>query len=225
MGFIGLMVIRSSRRGTGLGKVLMRSALQHLERRGCTYVGLDAVGPAVGFYEGMGFETSWESLRFGIDTRGRDLPPALSEAILAKDEDIASIIALDRRLMGFDRSVLLSTLSRARDCEIFVAPSRDRIRSFGVLRRSKGCHRMGPVVAETGEEGQHAARSIVVRAISQVAPGLMTVNVPGYNRAMVELLEENDATMYEPCSRMYRGDLGPMGRPLSVWALGAAEKG
>jgi hypothetical protein len=54
---------------------------------------------------------------------------------------------------------------------------------------------------------------------------MMTVNVPDYNEAMVELLASMGAMSYAPCMRMYLGDPGRTRRPEGIWALGAAEKG
>ena len=68
VGFIGLMLVRRTHRGRRLGKELMGEALDHLGKEGTDCVLLDAVADAVGFYSAMGFRTSWQSLRYGIDT-------------------------------------------------------------------------------------------------------------------------------------------------------------
>ncbi|NOQ53671.1 MAG: hypothetical protein GQ558_03590, partial [Thermoplasmata archaeon] len=85
--------------------------------------------------------------------------------------------------------------------------------------------RLGPLVSVQSEEGALAARTVMTAAIRETYPRMMTVNVPDYNEAMVELLVSMGAVSYAPCTRMYLGDPGRARRPEGIWALGAAEKG
>lgn len=54
-GKVGRVCIRKSMRGTGLGAVMMRAAIQHFRDNGTPEVRLSAQSYALGFYEGLGF--------------------------------------------------------------------------------------------------------------------------------------------------------------------------
>ncbi len=225
LGFIGLMLVKERHRGKGMGRELMAAGLAHIRSLGTTSVGLDSVGDAFSFYSGVGFKADWTSLRFGIETARFDVPEAPPEVRRGGDVDLSRAIELDRRMSGLDREVLLRRLHADGDSTLLVVPTGKAVLAFGVIRRSKGCLRLGPLVSVQSEEGALAARAVVTAAIRETYPRMMTVNVPDYNEAMVELLISMGAVSYAPCTRMYLGDPGRTRRPEGIWALGAAEKG
>lgn len=225
VGFIGLMLVRGTHRRMGLGRELMSAALGHLEDEGTSSVLLDGVMDAVGFYRTMGFRTSWQSLRFGIDTSKADLAEGDVDAIRAGADEVEMAIEVDRAQTGMDRARLLRRLHVDRDSHLLVVPGEGGLLAYGVLRRSKGCMRLGPVVASPRVEDSVAVRSIIARAMVESYPRMMTLNVPAYNREAREMMIGLDATEYAPCTRMFIGNPGPADSPEGVWALGAAEKG
>jgi GNAT superfamily N-acetyltransferase len=225
LGFIGLMLVKESHRGNGMGRELMAAGLEYIRSHGITTVGLDSVGNAVSFYSKLGFRAEWTSLRFGIETAKFDMPEAPPEVRKGSDQDLSRAIELDKRMSGLDRETLLRRLHADGDSTLMVVPSEKAVLAFGVLRRSKGCLRLGPLVSVQSEEGALAARAVITAAIQETYPRMMTLNVPEYNVAMVELMVSMGAVSYAPCTRMYQGDPGRARRPEGSWALGAAEKG
>jgi GNAT superfamily N-acetyltransferase len=225
VGFIGLLLVKASHRGRGLGRELMVAGLEHLEAQGTSCVCLDSVVDAVGFYRALGFKASWQSLRYGIDASRPRSPNTGVDVVRAGAKEVERAIELDRRHTGSDRSALLRRLHSDKDSTVLVVPGEKEVLAYGVLRRSKGCMRLGPVVAAPGVSDSVAVRSIVRTAIAESYPRMLTVNVPAYNREAVELMVELEAVEYSPCTRMYTGDPGSAEAPEGVWALGAAEKG
>ena len=225
LGFIGLMLVKDSHRGQGMGRELMAAGLAHIRSLGITSVGLDSVGNAVSFYSYLGFKADWTSLRFGIETAKFDMPEAPPEVRRGGGVDLSRAIELDGRISGLNREGLLQRLHADEDSTLLVVPTEKAVLAFGVLRRSKGCLRLGPLVSDQSEVGALAARAVMAAAIRETYPRMMTVNVPEYNEAMVELQVSMGAVSYAPCMRMYMGDPGRARRPDGIWALGAAEKG
>ncbi len=225
LGFIGLMLVKESLRGQGMGQELMAAGMAHIRSLGISSVGLDSVGNVVSFYSDLGFKADWTSLRFGLETARFDLPEAPPEVRRGGDIDLSRAIELDRTMSGLDREGLLRRLHADGDSTLLVVPTGKAVLAYGVLRRSKGCLRLGPLVSVQSEEGALAARTVMTAAIRETYPRMMTVNVPDYNEAMVELLVSMGAVSYAPCTRMYLGDPGRTRRPEGIWALGAAEKG
>jgi GNAT superfamily N-acetyltransferase len=224
-GFIGLMLVRGSHRKRGLGRQLMTAALEYLETKGTEHVLLDAVVDAIGFYSNLGFRSSWQSLRYGVDTSRAELPESDLDTMRAGAREVEEAIGLDRAHAGMDRSVLLRRLMTDGDSRFLAVRADDRLLAYGVLRRSKGCMRLGPLVASPRVEDAVAVRSIVASAMTESYPRMLTMNVPAYNREAKELMIGLGATEYAPCTRMSMGDPGPAAAPEGVWALGAAEKG
>ncbi|NIP33358.1 MAG: hypothetical protein GWN39_00390, partial [Thermoplasmata archaeon] len=173
----------------------------------------------------LGFRTSWQSLRYGIETSKAELDGPDSLAMRATADQVLQAIEMDRALSGMDRSRLLKRLHGDRDSTFLVVPSDTGVLAYGVLRRSKGCMRLGPVLAHPRVEEAVAIRSIMATALAESYPRMLTMNVPAYNREAVELMISLDAKEYSPCTRMMMGDPGPSDFPEGVWALGAAEKG
>ena len=225
VGFIGLMLVRSTHRGRGLGRELMETALDHLEREGTTSVCLDSVQEAIAFYRKLDFRSSWESIRFGIDTSKANLPSASLKVTHAGAAEVERAIELDRTYSGTDRSALLRRLHVDKDSTVLVVPGEKEVLAYGVLRRSKGCMRLGPVVAAPRVEDKVAVNSILSTAMGESYPRMLTMNVPAYNREATEMLVSLGAVQYTSCLRMYIGDPGRAGSPEATWALGAAEKG
>ncbi len=225
LGFIGLMLVKESHRGRGMGQELMAAGMAYVRSRGITSVGLDSVGNVVSFYSGLGFKADWISLRFGLETARFDMPEAPPEVRRGGDVELSRAIELDKRMSGLDREGLLRRLHGDGDSTLLVVPTEKAVLAYGVLRRSKGCLRLGPLVSVQSEEGALAARAVMTAAIRETYPRMMTVNVPDYNEVMAELLVSMGAVSYAPCTRMYLGDPGRARRPEGIWALGAAEKG
>jgi GNAT superfamily N-acetyltransferase len=225
LGFIGLMLVKEGHRGQGLGRALMMDALERFRAERVPAVGLDAVEAAVNFYQRLGFRSEWISLRFGLETSKFDLPEIITDVRVDDDVDLARAVELDRAVSGVDRGLLLERLHADDDCMLMAVPGGKEVLAYGVLRRSKGCLRLGPLVGVPGERGMVAARAVLARAVHETYPRMMTVNVPDYNGWMVEELTAFGAVQYSPCVRMYNGDPGPARRPEGIWALGAAEKG
>ena len=223
VGFIGLMLVRSSHRGGGLGMEMMMAAFDHLE--GTTTICLDAVIEAIGFYRRLDFKTSWQSLRYGIDTSKSELTSDGVDVMRAGAPEVERAIELDRLYSGVDRSALLRRLFVDKDTTFQVVPGEKEVLAYGVLRRSKGCMRLGPIVAAPRVEDSVAVRSILTTSMAESYPRMLTMNVPSYNKEATEMLVSIGATEYAPCTRMYKGHPGRAASPEGVWALGAAEKG
>ena len=76
LGKIGRVAVLANHRGTGLGKALIRAALDEIKAEGLARAKLGAQTHAIGFYESLGFEaTGPEYMDAGIPHRDmvRDL--------------------------------------------------------------------------------------------------------------------------------------------------------
>lgn len=225
LGFVGLVVVERRHRGRGLGRTLMERAILALRKRGCEAVGLDALEDAQGFYSRLGFVRAWESLRFGLRTRGLTPLEGSERAREAEPGDLPALSALDVAGWGAVRDGLLARLVEDEDTTVIVSPAEGEIEAYGAVRTSRDCVRFGPWVRGPGPGGVDASIDVLARAIETARPQTLTLGVPGYQGAVAALLDGMGAVRYRPARRMFKGDVGPAHSPEDSLAIGAAEKG
>ncbi|NOQ53798.1 MAG: GNAT family N-acetyltransferase, partial [Thermoplasmata archaeon] len=130
LGFIGLMLVKESLRGQGMGQELMAAGMAHIRSLGISSVGLDSVGNVVSFYSDLGFKADWTSLRFGLETARFDLPEAPPEVRRGGDIDLSRAIELDRTMSGLDRDGLLRRLHADGDSTLLVVPTEKAVLAY-----------------------------------------------------------------------------------------------
>lgn len=109
---IGHLVVKEGWRRRGLGKIMISSVLKDAESKGVDFFEVFSVIDAVNFYEKLGFQIV-EELRTYVK-RGltqEDCAPLDQERIRTLTlSDLPQVIALDSRVLGFDRGAILEAL-------------------------------------------------------------------------------------------------------------------
>jgi ribosomal protein S18 acetylase RimI-like enzyme len=109
---IGHVVVREGWRRKGLGKIMIGSVLKDMESRGVDFIEVYSVIDAVNFYEKLGFQII-EELRTYVK-RGlteEDCAPLYAKRVRDLTlTDLPQIIALDCKVLGFDRGAILKNL-------------------------------------------------------------------------------------------------------------------
>jgi GNAT superfamily N-acetyltransferase len=199
-GFMGLFIVRSDRRGVGLGRILWHHRRDLLLRRlapGAT-IGMDGVVAMVPFYERGGFRVERFDVRFdGIARSGE-----ASDGAELAERHLPMITELDREACGFDRAGLLGAWIRRGDARAVVSQTQDRVNGFAVLRRCRQGHRLGPVVAQDAV----TAKRLIDDLTSGVAGRPIQIDVPSTNPAALDLARSLGWTESFRCARMYLGE-------------------
>ncbi|TQI76796.1 acetyltransferase (GNAT) family protein [Bosea sp. AK1] len=147
---IAMVIVAATMRGRGLGRRLMDAALQACGERECC---LTATADGLPLYEKLGFRAAHEIRQHQGNLReGIAAPVPMRGIAWARAEDFATIAALDRQALGFDRRTLLHFL--AETAQIAVLREGDRIAGFGALRPFGRGEVIGPVIAETETQAQ-----------------------------------------------------------------------
>lgn len=116
-GWMGPLAVRPDRQGAGLGKAVVRAAVDWLLREGVTTLGLETMPRTVeniGFYARLGFVPGHLTVTMTHDIRPRGhAPPALLSARSprAQDETLAAVRALVHGLaprVDYTREILLT---------------------------------------------------------------------------------------------------------------------
>ena len=116
-GWMGPLAVRPDRQGAGIGKLVVRAAVDWLIEQGATTVGLETMPRTVeniGFYSRLGFTPGYLTITMtrDISPRGHTAPTLLSQQRPAGQE---AAVAAATRLMGqlvpgpdFSREILLT---------------------------------------------------------------------------------------------------------------------
>ncbi|MFF2321764.1 GNAT family N-acetyltransferase [Agrobacterium sp. NPDC058088] len=152
---VNMVIVDESMRGRGLGRQLMRAALDAAENRECRLV---ATADGLPLYEKLGF-IAWGEV---VQHQGIPVTAVKPENVeWAQDIDPAELAALDAEAFGADRTALFAALAqRARFATI---SDQGIIKGFAAIRTFGRGEVIGPVVAESVE----IARDLIAFMISE----------------------------------------------------------
>jgi ribosomal protein S18 acetylase RimI-like enzyme len=219
-GFVGELIVVEAMRGQGLGRRLLRRALDYLTARGVERIFLDGVPDAVPFYQSEGFAIVCRSLRFS--GRIEDGPhPGVRQMLRA---DLGAVFELDKEVFRDDRSYFLERrLDHYPDLCLALEGS-GGIAGFVMGRRGRTTVSAGPCVVRSGGEDAR----MLLQALAARCPrkATMWVGVLEGNRLGVALMESLGLERAPVSSwRMCRGT------PWEAWpssfefAIGSPAKG
>lgn len=210
-GWVGNLIVVPEHRGRGIGRRLMRHALQHLEEVGIDTVRLDGDPPGIALYRSLGFVDEWESLRFR--TIAHRLPfEAIVEPIGRRDVDV--VAAFDGSFFGDDRGRLLGRLLEA-SVSAFAVRKSGQMTGYVVATRSSLGLRIGPCVATDRPSAGALLSAVLANAEGEV----LTVGVPGPNREARRILESLGFEPTPSSRRMVRGPIRCCGLPNRIFAI------
>ena len=213
-GFIGLYICKPDMRGRGYGKAVWDAGMARLE--GMT-MGLDGVVAQQANYRSMGFETAYRSFR--MSGRYEKAPQGGGRVGPLTTEQMDDLAAYDRRHFPGPRPEFLARWVAAPHIALASHDSQGRLQGYGVARRTREGHKVGPLFANDGDVALDLLAALTARVDSPVH-----LDVPESNQAfMKRLLDEGLRKGFET-ARMYRGP-APAIRQDGVFAITSLELG
>lgn len=202
--FAGLFLVQAVHRGRGLGRAMTAAGAPHVA--GCR-VGLDGVVAQQDNYRQSGAEYAHRNRRYE-GTGGGEAPAGaglVDLATVAWDE----LLALDTRCFVSPRpDFLRAWISRPGHRGLAVRDS-GRLAGYGVIRPCRVGFKIGPLFAETPDQGR-----ALFRGLMALAPGQpVYLDVPETNPAAVAMAEAAGMGLVFETARMYLG--GPQPLPLA----------
>jgi GNAT superfamily N-acetyltransferase len=218
--WIAMVLVEASVRGQGLGKRLMRHALDHLDGRGLPTARLDATELGRPIYQRLGFRAEFEVVRWeAIVAAGghADLDPRVEPA--ARDQ-LDAAVELDCRASGNDRRRLLERLWHESPESTWVVRDRDGLAGYLCARPGTQATQIGPGAA-TGPEAGRALAETVLRFCAGRSAYL---DVPAPNDAATDWARSRGFVPRRHFTRMTRGE--PVsGDARVIWASFGPELG
>ncbi len=220
-GFLGLYIADPALRGRGHGYALWTAALERSQERGLRSIGLDGVVEQQASYRRSGFEPLHRNLRLAGSAgalRGSASVSGLSIRP-ATTADLPALVELDARIGGVRRErfceVWFTGVPGSRITLVAAADVRGVARTdasgdtpgdavpLGVatVRRCRGVHKIGPLIASDADVAAALAGALIVAADASE----VVMDVPEPNRAAMELATAAGLVPTFETARMYRG--------------------
>jgi hypothetical protein len=198
--FLGFYIVRPELRGHGYGLRIWNAAVAHA---GARTIGLDGVVAQQDNYRKSGFALAYPNIRYGGTITGSTAPPA---AIALADVGFVTIAADDATVFPAPRDAFLRAWISARG-HVGRALVRDgKLAAWGVIRRCRTGHKIGPLVAD----GRAAAEAIFIALVAAVGGGEIFLDVPSVNRDAVGLAQGHGLAPVFETARMYTGAIRPL---------------
>jgi len=198
VGWVGVIFVTPSIRGTGLGRRITRTVIERLESAGCRSQVLIASPMGRPVYEREGFRAYERQVRFTIDGLPPDDDPGDARVRALVPADLDAVLALDRAVTGEDREWVIRELVTPGSAIVALGPD-GSVR--GYLARAPW--RGGAVVAPDPDDAIRllTRRRYATGISGKAGAGLMSGNTVGRERLRADgWLEELGGV------RMLRGD-------------------
>jgi GNAT superfamily N-acetyltransferase len=197
-GFIGLYVVAPQWRGQGIGRRLWDAGMARLAGH---VVGLDGVPAQQAYYRRSGFTLAWQNVRFaGIARRTAGAESA--EIVPLVTIDFEALRADDLRVFAAPREAFLRCWIDMPDATGLGWLQNGRLAGWGVIRRCRTGHKVGPLVAD-----RPAIASALYDALCGRVPAgdAVYLDVPMPNAAAMSLARARSLQAVFETARMYAG--------------------
>lgn len=202
-GFLGLYIVAPPFRGRGFGMALWRAAMDRLAG---VVVGLDGVPAQQANYRRSGFAHAWSNARFA----GHAPPPVTvldpPGIVPLGAVDVDAIRADDRRVFPAPRDAFLDAWLAMPEAHGLAWVDGGRLRGWGVIRRCRAGHKVGPLVADDA-----TIAGTLLDALARRVPAgdEVFLDVPLPNAAAVALARARGMEVVFETARMYANGPAP----------------
>lgn len=205
--FAGLFLVQAAHRGRGLGRAMTEAAMAHAAG---DCIGLDGVVAQQDNYRVQSGAVYAHRNRRYAGLGGGEAPAGLIDlAQVAWDE----LLALDTRCFLSPRPDFLRAWIGQPGHRGLAARHGGRLTGYGVIRPCRAGFKIGPLFAQTPEQGR-----AIFRGLMACAPGQpVQLDAPEANPAAVAMAEAAGMDLVFETARMYVG--GPRPLPLE-WTFG-----
>jgi ribosomal protein S18 acetylase RimI-like enzyme len=193
-GFLGQYIVHPAARGRGFGVRTWAAGMAHLGGRN---VGLDGVLNQQSNYERSGFRFAHQHIRHEGTGGGARPDGVVALSTVPFDQ----VVAYDRTCFPAARPEFLRSWIALPDSAAFAVVAGGTLRGFGVIRRSVGGHKIGPLFADDAVVAER-----LLRALWATAPGEpVCIDIPDgtFNPAAEELLQPFSSRELFRTARMY----------------------
>ena len=218
--WIGMVLVHPDARRRGIGRALLEHCIAFLKPR-VACIKLDATPLGKTLYDTLGFKDEWTLRRW--ETSHVELPanPMKYRIRQWRDADVEAMQILDVEAFGVMRWPMVKHIAYHRSRWHVHETVKERVVSFGVMRKGARAHYLGPVVANS-----IAAAGPLIKTLVLALPNEPIFwDIPDANTGAVELAQRLGFQPQRPLIRMFLGDNKWPGDPQKIFALAGPEIG
>lgn len=218
LAWVGMVLVAPERQRLGLGRQLMRAALDHLIARDTERIMLDATEAGRRLYRSMDFRPVGKIERW----EGRASTYLGPRAQRMASADREAVFAFDRTAFGLDRSHILGRLMDEFPDTAWVDYQSGALEGYLLAHRHGDSTLLGPWMSRTIA----SAKRLLLVALEQLQGQPIIVNIPDNNGRSLILASDHNLGRVRQCTRMIYGDAEPVqGEPLTELAVGMLATG
>jgi len=215
-GWVGMMLVHPDCRRQGVGRALLRHAIDYLRSVPTETVKLDATDLGRKLYDSLGFRPEYALQRWGGAA-----PHSREQAPRATQRDLDDIAALDLIAFGADRRrVLARLMADHADHAWILRDDAGTLLGYTMARPGRKAWQIGPTVARDSD----AARPLLAAAMAALAGDDVLIDIIADSPVAAEL-ERFGLRPLRSLTRMFLGPNRHPGRPAMSATIGAFEKG
>lgn len=200
--FLGLYIVTPAQRGRGYGWRLWQAGMATLAGR---TVGLDGVLAQQDNYRKSGFALAHRNVRYA--GRGGGGPPSDPRVVPVSTLPFALLAAFDRPYFPDDRTAFLHAWLAQRDAVALAYVHDDSVCGYGVVRRCRDGHKIGPLFADAPA----VAEALFAALAGSVPTGDdLYLDVPEPNADAVALAARHALQPVFETARMYTAAAPPL---------------
>jgi len=200
IGWIGNVIVDTSRRSKGVGAQLIRHATDYLLKKGAATIGLYSYVNTVPFYEKLGFEPDCSFVRLAgkvpevhVDTKS---------IRMMTGDDLSAVMDLDTQCMGWNRERLLKRIFRSSRELCYVASQGNVLLGFIMADWYK--QEVGPCVCRPIHDEE--AVNLLNAVLSKLVGVEVRMGVSETQRSIVDALKKMTFKEEFKVVQMYWGD-------------------
>jgi len=221
--WVGMVLVDPQHRGHGMGTMLLKKCLEHLDAIQVPCIKLDATPRGKPIYEKLGFATEYELERWTLKRGQEDLPrrdqPDPDESM--PEPLLEHVLTADREAFGADRGRVLRALNRNQPLFTLGVWNARGMEGYAFGRRGSFADHVGPWIAKDEAAGERILR----RFLAESRREIVVTDCSKANRFARKLLQARGFEYSRPLTRMFRGRNEYPGRPEVVCAILGPEFG
>ncbi len=193
--WIGMVLVHPERRGKGIGRKLLKAAIDYLTDCRIPCIKLDATPQGKPLYAKLGFAGELEIERWELQ-RSPQSNPAASPGVVTEEA-----LDQDHEVFGADRSSLLRAIANEHPGFVLKSLRQGKLAGYSFGRRGALADHLGPWVARD----EFSARELLDKFLNRSGGARIFVDAPTSNPWAINLLRQHGFRFSRPLTRMYRG--------------------
>lgn len=217
--WVGMVLVDSSKRRSGVGKALLLEAIEHAKQFGT--VRLDATPQGKKLYDTLGFQDEYHLTRYQLFAENLILNTTDVTCVSMSASDLPSILKMDQTVFGANREIILKTLFSNKQNLAWVCKSNKTILGYCFGRAGSQFTQIGPLIAKN----QSTAEALLTNALKSEPKSNFIIDSLDAQKSWNQYIKKLGFTSQRPFIRMYLGKLTHAGQPKNQYLIAGPELG